>query len=583
MTTTGPQQPPRKPGDAPEQTPEQDAAKTPDTAEPAETPEKPAETEAQPAPVNDAAAPAEVTPDPVPDPDDDWWNNFAQAVEDPNVSIYEYLRNHAMSAMDLDNKEGAPSAIVQAREAALKELFALKNPEELSKKLASMENNLLLFNANARAVMKVSRAVLDTYIRTRSEVKDGQNPDDMGAAIGANLKQELTAAQDDINPALASVAGSLKNRDEQEIASTIRKAAAQMGEERNVTAMMRDTATFVRKYMSPDNVVNIAILALPLVTWQYRWALAAGLGVYAGRHSLRHGYKALAALYHGDRVEARAQGRDMLSNLKSAGGSVLLIALSPVLAKYPLVAAGFLGFAIEAMYHKTIDTFNKMLAEEESAPGSTPIGRRIKKGLTSFFGTYQDKLGALAARTLKILAPHTATDAVEALSKRLPLSKMRKVASRTWMVTGALSRRFNRMARAKAHALREDVVDLGRDFLGAIEGALSDAAAIATRRDAEMIAERLLMEARAREMAAEEARQAALREEEQAYAEGADDGMTQNEEVPATATDNAAADSEAAEQARAQELKKHKLRALSRAAQHHAAQNRARTMQARPD
>ena len=66
----------------------------------------------------------------------------------------------------------------------------------------------------------------------------------------------------------------------------VRKAAVRMGEERSVMSMMRDAATFTRKYMKADNVVNIAIVALPLITWEYRWALAVGLGAFAARHSV---------------------------------------------------------------------------------------------------------------------------------------------------------------------------------------------------------------------------------------------------------------------------------------------------------
>ena len=495
---------------------------------------------------------------------DDWWANFSKAVEDPNVGIYEYLRDNTLQSMDLDNKGGLSDSLVAARDAALRELFALKDPEELSKKLKALEKNALLFNPNARAVMKVSRAVLDTYINTRKSTKDGAEPEDMGAAVGANLKRELEDAKDEMNPALESVARSLKDKDEQEVAATIRKAAVRMGEERSVMAMMRDAATFTRRYMKPDNVVNIAIIALPLITWEYRWALAVGLGAFAARHSVRHSFNALRALGKGDRVEARAQTREALTNLKSAGGSVLLIALSPALAKYPALAAGFLGFAIEAAYNKVLDTFNKMLAEEEKAPGSTPLGKRMKAGIKTFFVTYQDTLGSLTAKTLKTLAPGTVGDTAEAISKRLPFSKMRKVVARTWSLTGALTKRFNRVARAKAAEWRDDVADMGRDFVNAVEGALSDAAAIAMQKEAEAIAAQLILEERmrAQAQAEEEARQKA------------------EAEKPA---EEAHIEEEMTEEQRAQAIKKRRLEALERAERRNEVQKRANTLKARPD
>ena len=498
---------------------------------------------------------------------DDWWENFSKAVEDPNVSIYEYLRDNTLQSMDLDNKGGLSESLVAARDAALRELFALKDPEELSKKLQALEKNALLFNPNARAVMKVSRAVLDTYIKTRKDTKDGAPPEDMGAAVGANLKRELEDAREEMNPALESVARSLKDKDEREVAATIRKAAVRMGEERSVMAMMRDAATFKRRYMKHDNVVNIAIIALPLITWEYRWALAIGLGAFAARHSVRHGFNAAKALAKGNRTEARAQTREAVTNLKSAGGSVLLIALTPALAKYPALAAGFLVFAIEAAYHKVLDTFNKMLAEEEKAPGSTTLGRRMKAGIKTFFVTYQDTLGALTAKTLKTLAPGTVGDTAEALSKRLPFSKMRKVVSRTWSLTGALTKRFNRVARAKAAEWRDDVADMGRDFVNAIEGALSDAATAATQREAEAIAAQLILEERMRAQAEEEARRKAEAEKSEA-------------EEPA---EEAHIEEEMTEEQRAQAIKKRRLEAVERAERQAEAQKRARTLKARPD
>jgi hypothetical protein len=589
MDTTGPVPPPKKTEGQPAEDQPQDGkpaeGDAPANDNPVPEGERPPVKEGEPSDVKTEEAKVEETkteetPAETVDPADDWWDNFAKAVEDPNVGIYEYLRNNALQAMDLDNKENAPSAIVLAREAALKELFSLKDPEELSKKLASLESNVLLFNSIARAVMKVSRAVLDTYIKTRKEAKEGTTPEDMGAAIGANLKKELAGTEEELNPALASVARSLKDKDEKEVAVTLRKAAAQMGEERNVTAMMRDAATFARRYLKPDNIVNIAIIALPLITWQYRWALAIGLGAFAGRHSIRHGYNAARALYKGDRSEARVQGREALANLKSAGGSVLLIALTPALAKFPILAAGFLGFAAEAAYHKVIDTFNKMLAEEEKAPGSTPLGKRLKAGIKNFFSVNQDKLGALAAKTLKAVAPHAATDAVEALSKRLPFTKMRKVASRTWMLTGALTKRFNRIATAKAKEWRDDVADMGRDFMNAVEGALSDVVAASTQREAEMIAGELLMKERARAIAEEEARLAA-EEEQKAYAEGADDGMRQDEDERVAEADNSIEEgATAGEDGMA--AKKRRLAAIERTQQRADAERRAQTLKAKP-
>lgn len=594
MESNGPAQPPKKPADPAEKGAPVDESGAPPPANdnPAPEAEKiPDEKPVEEKPVEEKTTEEKLQEEtPVPKTaaeiaaeekaaaekaEDDWWENFSKAVEDPNVSIYEYLRDHTLQSMDMDNKAGLSDSLVAARDAALRELFALKNPEELSKKLQALEKNALLFNPNARAVMKVSRAVLDTYIKTREDTKNGTAPEDMGAVVGANLKRELDGAKDEMNPALESVARSLKDKDEQEVAATIRKAAVRMGEERSVMAMMRDAAIFTSRYMKPDNVVNIAIIALPLITWEYRWAMAIGLGAFAARHSVKHSFNAARALAQGNRAESRTQMREALTNLKSAGGSVLLIALTPALAKYPAVAAGFLGFAIEATYHKTLDTFTKMLAEEEKTPGSTSLGRRLKAGVKTFFVTYQDTLGALTAKTLKTLAPGTVTDTAEALSKRLPFSKMRKVAARTWTLTGALTKRFNRVARAKATEWRNDVADMGRDFVNAIEGALSDAATLATQREAEAIAARLILEDRMKAQAEEEAR---LKEEaEKAQAK-------QTEEAPAEEVVEEQVDAaETSEAQRAQEIKKRRLEALARAERRIEAQKRAQTFKARPD
>jgi hypothetical protein len=550
-----------------------------------------------------AALPAPQPEKKTPAPEDDWWEDFRRAVEDPNVNIYEYLRDHALGAMDMDNKAGLSENMVRARKVALRELLTLTKPEEISKKLKALEGNALLFNPQARAIMRVTRAVVDTYVKTDAELKerekaraaggvttgtdaapDGKPHADIGATLAKTLKSELDEAG--ANPALESLAETFKDKNEEDVAATIREAARQLGEDRSLKLMMRDAARFARAYLTAENLVNIAIIALPLVTWQYRWALALGLGAYAGRKSVYYGYKAGVAHYRGRKDEARKHGQDALAALKAAGGNVLLIGLSPVLARYPAMIAGLIGFAVDATYNSTIDFFKKMLKEEEEAPGSTPVGKRLIAGARYFFTNYKDAMARLGAKALKTLAPHTVTATVEQVVQRLPFSKMQKIARRGWMLGGALTTRFNKIARLTARRYIQDVRALGAEvaeaasqFRTAVEEGLTSAAIIG----AEIRRKHKEEQERAAARAAEAEEEARRRAEEET--------QTEVEEI-VTVAEVAENDVLAAERAQeafneaaaAEAAKRRKLESMARhREQQKEQQKKGRTLTAKPD
>lgn len=504
----------------------------------------------------------------------DWWDNFRQAVEDPDASIYEFLRRNLLSSLELDEKAGLSDKMVQARRKALKELFEMADAATLAKRLALLENNTLLFNLQARIVMKVSRAVLETYVQARKQRDIGKmTPAQQKSAAGETLKKELAAAEQDVDAALGSVSRALHDKDEKEVAATIRKAAGQMAEERNINAMVRDAAMLARHYLTPDNLVNIAIIALPLVTWQYRWALALGLGAYSGRKSVYYGYQALNALRKGDKVEARAKGREALGALKEAGGKVLLITLTPALARYPALTAGFLGVFVEAAYKAGIEGMKKMLEEEEKHPGATPIGKRTARGIRNFFSNYQDRLTTLALGALKIVAPHRVTETMETVSKRMPLTKMRTLASRSAMIAGALGRRFNKVAVRRATAAMDIARVWSADALTAFGRAVTDPLVREQQREYERLAAR------------EDARHEEEKEAElEAYREGAPSITADFEAEAAARTAAAQADAvpEAAADMTAEQkeaLKKRKIESMRR----HEKPAAKPTLKAKPD
>lgn len=513
---------------------------------------------------------------------EDWWDDFRRAVEDPDVNIYEYLRDHVMGTMDMDNKAGLSENIVRARKAALRELLSLTKPEEISKKLKSLEGNGLLFPPKARAILRVTRAVVDTYVKTDEQLKEKSKTtavtqQDIGATLAKTLKGELDEAG--ANPALESIAETFKDKSEEEVAATIREAARQLGEKRSVQLMVRDAARFARAYLTAENIVNIAIIALPLITWQYRWALAIGLGAYSGRKAVYHGYKGARAHLGGDKAKAREHGRDALTALKAAGGNVLIIGLSPVLAKYPVMIAGLIGLGVDALYNSTIDFFKKMLKEEENAPGSTPLGKRAMAGLRYFFTNYKDKIASVGAKVLKTMAPHTVTAMVEEVVQRLPFSKMQKIAKRSWMLGGALATRFNKIARATARqyaenvkALGADIADAARDFRAAVEAGLDRAAEIGREIERTRLAEEERLRAAAKAAAEDAEREKRLKETEiLTVAE-----LAENEKFEAESAKEAFNEAKAAEAAQ-----KRKLESMARHREEQ--QKKSRTLKARPD
>ncbi|MBU0800355.1 MAG: hypothetical protein KKA05_05060, partial [Alphaproteobacteria bacterium] len=195
----------------------------------------------------------------------------------------------------------------------------------------------------------------------------------------------------------------------------------------------------------------------------------------------------------------------------------------------------------------------------------------------------------LTAKTLKALAPHAVTDAIEAVARRMPLSKMKKIAARGWMLSGALATRFNRVAQAKVSAvarelgeLRDDVVDAGRDFMKAVEGALSDAAGTAMQRENERLAALIIAEERQRALEAEEARLAAEKEAEKGAEKPAEEAVTEEKAEQGSAAAEFAAKAQGTAQDSAA-VKRRKIESMERHRAEEKRQTHTNTMKAKPD
>jgi hypothetical protein len=375
----------------------------------------------------------------------DWWDGFQAAVEDPDTSIYEYIRDQAVESLSDQEDEQDRSFFEKARRRALKELVSLKNPKDLRDKLETLEENTLVFNFKIRVMMKVARAVIDTYITAQEElIKESKKTKDPEKAKD-NVKKavEKKLAENPVGTGIEALAKSLEDKDEEEIRETIEKAAQQLSEEENLELFSKDFFKIARKYLTLDNLTDIAIVALPLVTWKYRWALAVGLGTYAARMSIVHGFKAGVAGITGKKEVYQKEGKKAVESLKAAGGNVLTIGLSPFVGKAPKILAGLLNFSVKTSYSSVLDTIDQMLDEEEKKPGSTPLSKKLKKGTKEFLDKHQNSLANLSAKFLKSVVPTAVTVAVVEVSNRISFKKLTTLFNRSSGLAKSLKVRFN--------------------------------------------------------------------------------------------------------------------------------------------
>lgn len=379
-----------------------------------------------------------------------WWDGFAQAVEDPKISTYDYLKNSILRTFELDGANGLGDFLNKAQKKAIKELLELTDPRELRKTIKSLEKNKLFFDARARTGLQCAGMLLETYITAREQyeaevakrVAQGQQ-----APTEAERKQEIERivgeklAEPEVAESIGEMAQVLTGKDRQEIRETVEEASRRLRQDSSLSKITDDVIGISKKYFTLDNIVNVGVIALPLVTWQYRWALAAVMGAYVSRMAVYHGYKAVEARYQGDKDMAREESVQMLAALKAAGGNALAIGISPLVGKLPAAVAGIAGFGVTYVYNTSIEVWQKLLRKEEEKADEKPKGffHRIK----SFFKDNQDTLASLAVGAVKDEMPGEAAKTVEGASKRVRLSKITAIGTGLWMVGGALTRRFN--------------------------------------------------------------------------------------------------------------------------------------------
>jgi hypothetical protein len=379
------------------------------------------------------AASTEASKEAAPAPKD-WWEEFRHAVEDPKVNTYEYLRDNLLKSLELDGAGGFSGILGRARRKALKELAGLTDPKELSQKLQSLEGKAFLFNDSARAGIKVFRVILDSYATA----------DEASVRTPAAAEAEKRVAE-----GIENLSRTFEGKDEEQIRRTIKEAARQMQEESTLAKISADIVHFAHKYLKPDTLVTIMVAALPLITWQYYWALALGLGVFAARRAVRHGGQSLWSLARGRWAEARESGRRTFESLKEAGATILVIGVAPLVGWMPKAVAGFAGMAIEAAYKNLVKLCGDMLSQEKEKPGSTPLGRRLRTGVKGFFAEYQDALASNAVRFFKETSPNDAAAMADKASKAVKFSQVRKTVGEIGLLGVALARRFNLVAQEK--------------------------------------------------------------------------------------------------------------------------------------
>jgi hypothetical protein len=419
-------------------------------------------------------------PPPAPVPaaqEDDWWEGFRKAVEDPATSTYGYLRDRLVRSLELGGAHGLAETVVAARRKAVKELAGLTDPHELSEKLKGLEGNQLVFSYETRSIMKVSRVLIDTYIGAHEECEhEARHAHEGGCAADAHRRaaekivaREL-AADVQAQSAFDSIAAALRHKDPAEIQATLREAARQMaGESARIT---QDVLHLGRAYLKPDNIANILIHTLPLISWEYRWAMALALGTWSARKAGAHAWRGARHLARGRVGEARKAGAESMRALRRAGADMLLAGLSPALGHLPALIVPAATFVLNKTYGAVTQTLGDMLAQEEEKPGTTPLSRGLRQRIGGFLHENQDSLASMGVKVLTSLVPSTVTAVLAETTARLPLTRIRILGGRLRGLGGSLARRFNLHAAdarppAFDHADTRAILGARRDAAGA--------------------------------------------------------------------------------------------------------------------
>lgn len=419
----------------------------------------------------------------------DWWDGFARVVEDPRVSTYDFLKDSVLDSLELQGANGVGEFFGKAQKKAFKELLSLTDLKELRKTISRMEGNQLLFDLRTRVVMQCAGKLIDTFLSAKDEyeadlakrkAKGMRHPSEAEQKEQIKRIVEKKLGEPDVAEKVEQMAQALTGKDKDEIKQTLDEAAKQLRGRRSLSKIANDVFGISKRYFTLDNMATVGIVALPLITWQYRWALAAVLGAYAARLSVYHGGKALLAQFRGDSDGAREQGQKAFTALKAAGGNALAIGLTPLVGRLPKVFAGFATFAATYGYNTAIDVSQYLLRKKEQVEESK-VGQSTKSGVKKawqwtkkFFTENQDKLVVLTAGAVKAKVPVRLADDFEKASKRMPLTKATRLATGVWNVGVALARRFNRVARGVAGlsvAPLPDYSQTQKEFSAAAQGA----------------------------------------------------------------------------------------------------------------
>ena len=364
----------------------------------------------------------------------DWWDSFKIAVENPDVSIYEYIRDNIVESLEIESKNPQLKDYISgARQRTIKEILSLKNPKDLKNKLKAIEGNKLLFPYNVRSGIKLSRVIIETYFLTKDE-KDPKK---------ANEIAEQAIRSNDIDKTVSEISKSLDCHDEKEIKETIDNAVGQLMEDNNLNKMARDSMRLIKKYLNPDNAAAVIITALPLITWKYRWALAISLGAYSARMSVVHTGKSIYHRIKGDKDLAKQESQKIFKSLKTAGGNILLMALSPKLIKVPKIMLTAVNFIIRKSYDSVLDTVHDMLEQETKDPNSTAISKKIKKKIRGFFGKNKDPLANITISIAKEMARKDVADKMVKVSSRINFSDIYNIVHKTAGLVNSIRNRFN--------------------------------------------------------------------------------------------------------------------------------------------
>ncbi len=368
-----------------------------------------------------------------------WWDRFIEALENPDIQTYDFISSSINGYLDENNIDSADDVLRAFYHKGYQEIRELRDLKELQKTIQGLENKKFFFpDPRVRTTMKLVRIALETYVDAQEQYAKQLDRGPVIPIPAADVKKEIDdlaekILQEDFEEGtlrknIEEIHAVHVTEDSAKVKETIDSAITELKKQSKLASLADNTVGVSKHLLKPDNLAAIAIHALPIITWKYRWGLALGLGVYSSRLCVYHGAKALKkAVYDKDMPQARIEAGEAVSALKAAGGNVIAIGLSPLFGKLPKAIAGYASFMVPKIYDKTVGAVVRKLKTPDI--DETKPDLSIESVFNRVRSFYENNEGPLVRNTIKAtkgMIPESITKVFDRVTKHVDPSDILK-------------------------------------------------------------------------------------------------------------------------------------------------------------